>query len=119
MTGGETRLPIVTFLTDFGLAWGPVGACHAVMAELAPDIRIIDLSHGIPPFDRRAGAWVLASVLPYLPVAVHVAVVDPGVGTARLPLALLAARGDVLVGPDNGLLIPVAERLGGVVEARE
>ena len=119
MSGDRTGLRFVTFLTDFGLAWGPVGTCHAVMAGVAPGIRIIDLSHGIPPFDKRAGAWVLASAVPYLPVAVHVAVVDPGVGTERLPLALRTARGDVLVGPDNGLLIPAAERLGGVVEVRE
>lgn len=111
--------PLLTFLTDFGLAWGPVGVCHAVMLDIAPDLRIVDLSHGIPPFQIRAGAWVLASALPDAPVAVHVAVVDPGVGTERRPLALRCARGDVLVGPDNGLLIPAAERLGGVAEARE
>lgn len=109
---------MVTFLTDFGLDWGPVGACHAVMHEIAPDVTVIDLSHGIPPFDLRAGAWVLASALPWMPIAVHVAVVDPGVGTDRLPMALRTARGDLLVGPDNGLLIPAAERLGGVAEAR-
>lgn len=109
---------IITFLTDFGLAWGPVGTCHAVMLGIAPGIRIVDLSHGIPPFDVRAGAWVLASALPYAPAGVHVAVVDPGVGTERLPLALRCARGDVLIGPDNGLLLPAAARLGGVAEAR-
>lgn len=109
----------LTFLTDFSLAWGPVGTCHAVIAEIAPDVRVVDLSHGIPPFDLRAGAWVLASALSYMPVAVHVAVVDPGVGTARLPLAVRVARGDLLIGPDNGLLIPAAERLGGITEARE
>ncbi len=110
---------LVTFLTDFGLAWGPVGTCHAVMLDVAPGVRIVDVSHGIPPFQIRAGAWVLASALPYMPAAVHVAVVDPGVGTSRLPLALLCDRGDVLVGPDNGLLLPACERLGGVVEARQ
>ncbi|MDQ3856582.1 MAG: SAM-dependent chlorinase/fluorinase [Chloroflexota bacterium] len=109
---------LITFLTDFGLAWGPVGICHAVMHDITPDARITDISHGIPPFDVRAGAWVLASALPYTPVSVHLAVVDPGVGTDRLPLALLCERGDVLVGPDNGLLVPAAERLGGLVEAR-
>ncbi|MDP9353185.1 MAG: SAM-dependent chlorinase/fluorinase [Chloroflexota bacterium] len=110
--------PLVTFLTDFGLAWGPVGVCHAVMRDIAPGIEIVDLSHGIPPFQIRAGAWVLASALPYTAVATHVAVVDPGVGTSRFPLVLRCERGDALVGPDNGLLVPAAERLGGVVEAR-
>lgn len=113
---GEGRL--ITILTDFGLAWGPVGTCHAVIHAIAPDTRVVDLSHGIPAFDIRAGAWVLASAVEYMPVAIHVAVVDPGVGTERRALALRCGRGDVLVGPDNGLLRPAAERLGGVVEAR-
>lgn len=110
---------IITFLTDFGLAWGPVGVCHAVMRDIAPGVQIVDLSHGILPFQLRAGAWVLASALPYTPVAVHVAVVDPGVGTSRLAVVLRCERGDLLVGPDNGLLLPAAERLGGVLEARQ
>jgi S-adenosylmethionine hydrolase len=109
---------VITFLTDFGLAWGPVGVCHAVMRGLASGVEIVDLSHGIPPFAVSAGAWVLASALPYIPVGVHVAVVDPGVGTERRALALRTGRGDTLIGPDNGLLIPAAERLGGVAEAR-
>lgn len=113
------RRPLLTFLTDFGLAWGPVGICHAVMKDIAPQVEIIDISHDIPAFDIRAGAWVLASALQYTPVCVHVAVVDPGVGTQRLPVALRCERGDLLVGPDNGLLLPAAERLGGVVEARQ
>ena len=65
------------------------------------------------------GALSLWAALPYVPVGAHVAVVDPGVGTARRPVALRVGRGDVLVGPDNGLLVPAAERLGGIVEARE
>lgn len=110
--------PLITFLTDFGLAWGPVGICKSVIHGIAPHARVVDLSHEVPPFNIAAGAWVLASAVEYTPVAVHVAVVDPGVGTERAPLALRAARGDVLIGPDNGLLIPAAERLGGVSEAR-
>ena len=113
-----TTAPVITFLSDFGLAWGPVGVCHAVMKDIAPQIVVIDVSHGIPPFDVRAGAWVLASALPYTPVGVHLAVVDPGVGTDRMAVALRCRRGDMLVGPDNGLLIPAAERLGGIFEAR-
>ncbi len=119
LSGDGHARRLLTFLTDFGLAWGPVGTCHAVAASIAPEVRVVDLSHGIPPFDLRAGAWVLASALPFTPVAVHVAVVDPGVGTSRLPLAVHVARGDLLIGPDNGLLIPAAERLGGIREVRE
>ncbi len=119
MSGDDHARRLLTFLTDFGLAWGPVGTCHAIAASIAPHVRVVDLSHGIPPFDLRAGAWVLASASPYTPVAVHVAVVDPGVGTSRLPLAVRVARGDLLIGPDNGLLIPAAERLGGIQEVRE
>lgn len=85
---------------------------------IAPAARVVDLSHQIPAFDIRAGAWVLASSLPWAPVGTHVAVVDPGVGTDRLLLVLRCERGDVLVGPDNGLLMPAADRLGGVAEAR-
>jgi len=115
-----SRLPnLVTFITDFGLDWGPVGICHAVMRGINPQISIVDISHGIPAFDIRAGAWVLTSIFPYVPPAVHVVVVDPGVGTQRLPIAILCRRGDVLIGPDNGVLIPATRRLGGIVEARK
>ncbi len=117
--GKADGIGLITFLTDFGLAWGPVGICHAVMRQVAPRAAIVDLSHGVPPFDVRAGSWVLASAVPYTPVCVHVAVVDPGVGTSRLAVALRAERDDVLIGPDNGLLLPAAEKLGGVVAARE
>lgn len=75
------------------------------------------LSDEITPFDVREGAMLLRQALPYFPVGVHVGIVDPGVGTPRLPLAIETGRGDVLVGPDNGLLVPAAGRLGGVVRA--
>lgn len=109
----------VTFLTDFGLQDDFVGTCHGVIKRIAPETEIIDLTHGIRPGRILQGALVLANTLPYLPVGVHLAVVDPGVGGGRRPLALRDAEGRHYVGPDNGLLLPAAERNGGVVEAHE
>ena len=109
----------ITFLTDFGLADDFVGTCHGVMKRIAPDVEIIDITHGVPPRQVLQGALTLANALPYMPVGIHLAVVDPGVGGARRPLALRDGEGRVHVGPDNGLLIPAAEKLGGIVEARE
>jgi len=108
--------PVIGFLTDFGPAAPAV--CRGVMFRIAPDANIIDINHFVPRWSIRDGAASLVFALPYLPVGTHVAVVDPGVGTDRLPIAIKAARGDVLIGPDNGLLIEPAERLGGIVEAR-
>jgi S-adenosyl-L-methionine hydrolase (adenosine-forming) len=109
----------ITFLTDFGLQDDFVGTCHGVMAKIVPDARVIDVTHGIRPGHVLQGALVLANALPYLPVGVHLAVVDPGVGTGRRPLALRDPEGRLYVGPDNGLLLPAAERFGGVAEAHE
>lgn len=109
----------ITFMTDFGTRDDSVGCCHGVMLGRAPDARIIDITHEIAAYDIRRGALTWRNVLPYMPVGVHVAVVDPGVGTARRPIAARAARGDLLVGPDNGLLPAGAEALGGVVAAVE
>jgi S-adenosylmethionine hydrolase len=109
----------ITFLTDFGLADDFVGTCHGVMKTIAPDAQIIDITHGISPRQVLQGALVLANTISYMPVGVHLAVVDPGVGTPRRPLALRDAQGRLYVGPDNGLLIPAAERCGGIVESHE
>ena len=108
----------ITFLSDFGLRDDFVGTCHGVIKRIAPEAQIIDVTHGIPPQAVLQGALVLASTLPYMPVGVHLAVVDPGVGGARRPLALRDAEGHFFVGPDNGLLLPAAER-AGIVEAHE
>src|SRR5436309_6035458 len=89
------------------------------MKRIAPDVEIIDITHGLEPGRVLQGALVLANALPYMPVGVHLAVVDPGVGGGRRPLALRDAEGRFYVGPDNGLLLPAAERCGGVVEAHE
>jgi S-adenosylmethionine hydrolase len=108
----------ISFTTDYGIDDGFVGVCEGVIARIAPAPRVIHISHTVPPQDVRRGAAVLAQAVPYLPPAVHVAVVDPGVGTDRRGVALVSAHG-VLVGPDNGLLVPAAELLGGIREAYE
>ena len=108
--------PVITFLTDFGPAAPAV--CRGVMFRICPDANVIDINHQVPRYSIRDGAGSLVFALPHMPVGTHVAVVDPGVGTERLPVALKVARGDVLIGPDNGLLIAGAEALGGITEAR-
>jgi len=108
----------VTFLTDFGLADDFVGTCHGVIKRLAPDVDIIDITHGIAPQAVLQGALVLRNTLPYMPEGVHLAVVDPGVGGARRPLVLRDGAGRLFVGPDNGLLVPAAE-LSGIEIAHE
>ncbi|MEV0644235.1 SAM-dependent chlorinase/fluorinase [Phytomonospora sp. NPDC050363] len=108
---------VVSLTTDYGLADGFVGACKGVILETAPTARMVDITHLIPPGDIRRAAHVLAQTLPYLPEgSVHMAVVDPGVGTVRHPLALATPTG-VLIGPDNGLLGWAADALGGITQA--
>jgi S-adenosylmethionine hydrolase len=109
----------ITFLTDFGLKDDFVGTCHGVIKRIAPDAQIIDITHGIPPQQVLQGALVLANTVSYMPEGVHLAVVDPGVGTERRQVALRDATGRLYVGPDNGLLLPAADKLGGVAEAHE
>jgi S-adenosylmethionine hydrolase len=109
----------ITFLTDFGLQDDFVGTCHGVIKRIAPEAQIVDITHGIRPGRVLQGALVLANTLPYMPAGVHLAVVDPGVGGVRRPLALRDAEGRLYVGPDNGLLLPAAECFGGVAEAHE
>jgi S-adenosylmethionine hydrolase len=109
----------ITFLTDFGLEDDFVGTCHGVIKRIAPETQLIDITHGIRPGRILQGALALANALPYMPAGVHLAIVDPGVGSSRRPLALRDAEGRLYVGPDNGLLLPAAERFGGVVEAYE
>ena len=109
----------ITFLTDFGLTDDFVGTCHGVIKRIAPDTHIIDITHGIRPHQVLQGALTLANTLPYMPPGVHLAVVDPGVGSARRALALRDGEGRIHVGPDNGLLIPEAEKLGGIAAAHE
>jgi S-adenosylmethionine hydrolase len=112
------RRPIC-FFSDYGYTDDFAGTCRAVIARLAPDVRVIDVTHGLPERDVLAGAVVLRNTLPYMPDgAVVLAVVDPGVGGPRRPVALLSGGGHLFVGPDNGLLVHAAEVDGGVTEAR-
>ena len=108
----------VTFLSDFGLRDDFVGTCHGVIKRIAPDVQIVDITHGIPARAIVQGALVLANTVPYMPQGVHLAVVDPGVGGPRRALALRDGEGRLYVGPDNGLLLPAAERMG-ITDAHE
>jgi S-adenosyl-L-methionine hydrolase (adenosine-forming) len=109
----------VTFLSDFGVVDDFAGTCRGVIKRIAPDADVIDITHGIEPQSILQGALVLANTLPYMPEGIHLAVVDPGVGTQRRALVVRTGDGRLLVGPDNGLLVPAAERLGDVAAANE
>jgi S-adenosylmethionine hydrolase len=109
----------ITFLSDFGLVDDFVGTCHGVIKRIAPNAQVIDITHGIPPQAILQGALVLAGTIPFMPEGVHLAVVDPGVGTNRRALALRDTSGRLYIGPDNGLLVPAAERQGGIAVAHE
>src|SRR5258705_13694190 len=106
----------ISLTTDYGLSDGFVAACHGVIARRAPGVRVIDITHLVPPGDVGRAAIVLAQTVPHLPTAIHVAVVDPGVGTSRRAVAIEAERG-VLIGPDNGVLPAAADALGGPLRA--
>jgi S-adenosyl-L-methionine hydrolase (adenosine-forming) len=106
------RPPFVSFLSDYGRVDEFVGVCHGVMLDVTPDLRIVDVTHDIAPFDVRAGALALVRAVQYLPDGVVLAVVDPGVGTDRRCIAV-EVEGGFLVGPDNGLLAPAVAMLGG------
>ena len=111
---------IVTLLTDYGLADTYVGQVKAAILRIAPAAVLVDLTHNVPPQDVCAGAFLLWTAVPaFAPDTIHVAVVDPGVGTRRRAVAIKSRRGDVFVGPDNGLLVPAAERLGAIESAVE
>jgi S-adenosylmethionine hydrolase len=108
---------IVTLLTDFGDEDGFVGAMRGVLLSRAPGATLADIAHHVPAGDVAKAARVLRRAAPCFPTGtVHLVVVDPGVGSARRPLALRAG-GHLFVGPDNGVLVPAAERLGGVEAA--
>jgi len=110
----------VCFLSDYGYADDFAGTCRGVIKRLAPDVHVIDISHGIARHDVLGGAFVLRNTLPYMPDgAVHLAVVDPMVGWQRRAIALRSASGRLFVGPDNGLLTLAAGVDGGVAGARE
>lgn len=108
----------ICFYSDYGYTDDFAGTCRAVIARIAPEVRVIDVTHGLPQRHVLAGAVVLRNTLPYMPArAVHLAVVDPGVGGPRRPVALRSAGDRLFVGPDNGLLTLAADADGGVEEA--
>lgn len=109
--------PVICFTSDFGLDDTWVGVCHAVIHDLCATAHVADLSHAIPPYDIRKGAAVAASGVHQLPDAIHLVVVDPGVGGRRRDVCVVTTRGTLLVGPDNGVLLPAALRSGGVATA--
>jgi S-adenosyl-L-methionine hydrolase (adenosine-forming) len=105
---------IVTLLTDYGRDDDFVGVCHGVIRGIHPEAQIVDITHGVERYAVRQGALVMRNTLPYMPLGVHVAVIDPQVGTERRALALRTVDGRILVGPDNGLLSLAWERCGGI-----
>jgi S-adenosylmethionine hydrolase len=111
---------IVTLLTDFGLSDTYVGQMKGALLAVAPSATLVDLTHSVTAQDVLGGAFRLwSAVEPFPAGTIHLAVVDPGVGSTRRPIALRSGRGDVFVGPDNGLLVPAMERLGGLASAVE
>ncbi|NAS26445.1 hypothetical protein GT755_32825 [Herbidospora sp. NEAU-GS84] len=117
MSPGVT--PVITLLTDYGLEDGFVAACHGVIAGIAPEARIIDVGHLVPAGDVRRGAAILAQTIPYLPRGVHIAVVDPSVGSSTRRAVAIEAGGRVFVGPDNGVLSWAVHAVGGATAAYE
>lgn len=111
------RYDFITFLSDYGLSDEFVGVCHGVIRKIAPEMEIIDITHGVRRQNVREGAMVLAQAVGYMPEAVHLAIVDPEVGSDRLPVVITTGAGSLLIGPDNGLLTLAAERLGGPTSA--
>lgn len=115
-----TEHPTISFLSDYGTGDEFVGVVHSVIRQLAPDVRVIDVTHDIGPHDVRAGGLTLARSAQYLAPGVVLAVVDPGVGTARRAVVIEVADGEAyFVGPDNGLLAPAVAMVGGATRAFE
>jgi S-adenosyl-L-methionine hydrolase (adenosine-forming) len=114
------RYETVSFLSDYGLDDEFVGVVKSVVRDMAPHVTVVDLTHGIRPFDIRGGSLALARAIPYVAEGIVLAVVDPGVGTSRRAVAIEVAEGaGVLVGPDNGLLAPAVAIVGGADRAVE
>lgn len=105
---------LIAFASDFGLEDTWVGVCHAIILRACPMAQIVDLGHQIPPFDIRKAAAMAAAGVYQLPEAIHLIVVDPGVGGRRRDLCVVTQRGTRLVGPDNGVLLPAVWRAGGI-----
>jgi S-adenosylmethionine hydrolase len=116
---GSGAHPTIVFMTDFGTANDAVAICKAVMLGIAPDARILDITHQVTPYSIEEGARFLEAVSPYYPTGtVFVAVIDPGVGTSRKAVIVKSKKGQYFVLPDNGLITPVIDR-DGLASARE
>ncbi len=114
------RYDTVTFLTDYGTVDEFAGVVRCVIRDIAPHAVVVDLTHDIAPFDVRGGSLALARSISYVPSGVVLAIVDPGVGTARRAIAIEVGDGEgVIVGPDNGLLAPAVAMAGGATRAVE
>ncbi|MBI1935241.1 SAM-dependent chlorinase/fluorinase [Candidatus Woesearchaeota archaeon] len=110
------KAPLITLTSDFGVQSQGVGIMEAVAFGINPYAKVIHLMHGLPDFDLFYAARTMETVN-YMPIGFHVCVVDPGVGTKRKPIIIQAGRGDYLIGPDNGVLIPATRFLGGIKKA--
>ena len=111
--------PFVSLTSDWGVRDPSPAICRGVVLGIAPNALIVDITHEVDKYNIRHGALMLWCALPFMPIGAHVCVVDPGVGTARRPVALETVRGDYLIGPDNGVLLPGADRLGGAARAHQ
>ncbi|PQJ12980.1 hypothetical protein CJD36_004345 [Flavipsychrobacter stenotrophus] len=111
-------MKIVTLTSDFGVQSQGVGIMEAMIASISPHIKVIHLMHGLPSFDILAAARTLETVR-YVPLGYHVCICDPGVGTSRKAIIIKVNRGDYLIGPDNGVLIPASRVLGGISSVYE
>lgn len=110
----------ISLLTDYGLNDEFVGVMKSVLTDMAPHVRITDLTHGVPAFDVRAGSLALARAVQYVPAGIVIAVVDPGVGSSRRAIAVEVAGGrGIFLGPDNGLLASGIAMAGGADRAFE
>ncbi len=118
MSHSELQFNTISFLSDYGHRDEFVGVVHSVIRSIAPDVRVIDITHEVAPHDVRAGGLALARSAQYMAPGIALAVVDPGVGSDRKPVVIEVADGGAfLVGPDNGLLAPAVAMIGGATGA--
>ncbi len=114
----DVKFSTISFLSDYGHGDEFVGVVHSVIRSVAPDVRVIDITHQVAPHDVRAGGLALARAVPYMAPGLALAIVDPGVGTDRRAVAIEVADGEAyLVGPDNGILAPAVALVGGATAA--
>lgn len=115
------RYETISFLSDYGHADEFVGVVHSVIRSIAPHVVVIDLVHDLAPYDVRSASLALSRAVQYVAPGIVLAIVDPGVGTARRAIAVEVGQDGegVLIGPDNGLLAPAVAMSGGATRAVE